>query len=515
MGARGRRPDIDGRRARVLRLLAAAVVLLLLLAIFIPLAGRNQSQLSAYSAHWNDLSQLRDLAKSLGLSSRSLLSGARALSDADPRSSVLVIIGVEKAYTAEEEGAIAAFARAGGNIIVADDFGHGGELLDGLTDRRIGLRTDCLRDLRFQKNPDFVNVKVRLSNSLNFPSVDLMLNRPSALRIEPAFLQQRPTGLFIRYNPEVVANTSVHSWLDTNRNLERDPDEPESPYAVAAFYRLDSDARVLAVSDPGIFVNDMIGRACNRQFVLSVLMSLGQHRSTVIFDESRHAPEGPAAGAGSSALQTATAFAQNPGAILLSFLLCFLLSLFQYTRLPPPDVRRHRDILGEPRLLHFRTPAVSANEFQRLRVAIVEKVRLAYGLTPEEFYPAMLPRLPRMLADPELQRFLDYETWPDLCSFGGALIRAGSWAPPPAPGMYRPEMAPREPVEYSEVELVDEPAKEPIDMERALFGESGGVKIWDPSNRRRDGTDIDSMLYGTGRAGDGEKAHRAAGGGGE
>src|SRR5512137_605043 len=91
-----------GVRALLPRFLAAAALILLLAAVFFPLLDAGESQLSAYSGHWNDLSELRKMATGLGLSSRALLTGPRALSDADPGSSVLVIMGVERAYSAEE-----------------------------------------------------------------------------------------------------------------------------------------------------------------------------------------------------------------------------------------------------------------------------------------------------------------------------------------------------------------------------------------------------------------------------
>jgi len=505
------KPGIDGRRARALRALSAAVLLLLLFALFIPMMGGDESQLSAYSDHWNDISEMRRMVDSLGLASRSLLSGPRALSGADPENSVLVIMGVEKAYTAEERGAIQAFVRVGGNLLIADDFGYGGELLEALTGQHVGLRTEPLRDLRFSKNPDFVSVKVRIQSSLGIPAVDLLLNRPSALRMDALFLQASRPGY--RFNPEVVANASSHAWLDVNQNLERDPDETEMPYPVAAFYTMDGGGRLLAVSDPGIFINDMMGLACNRQFVLSVLINLGRGRSTVIFDESRHSARDPAAVAGSAAVRVATGFLENPAAIFLAILLAFLLSLHQYSGIPVPAPRRHKDALGDPRLLHFRTPDVSPHEFRRLRVAVVEKVRLAYGIAPEEFYPAMLPDLPSMLSDPELQRFLDTESWPDLCSFGRALERAESWTPPPPSTAYRPDLAPRQAVEYAEVELVDDPPGAPLEFDAALLGGTGGVRLWDPGNRLGKRTEVDSLLYG-GTSGSGGSDPRAMSGGG-
>jgi hypothetical protein len=270
---------------------------------------------------------------------------------------------------------------------------------------------------------------------------------------------------------------------------------------------------VFLASDPGLFVNDMMGMACNRQFALSVLMSLGRNRSTVIFDESRHSAEGAAAGAGSAATRVAAGFSGNVAALFLAFLLSFLLSMYQYSGVPDPAPRRHRDVLGDPRLLHFRTPAVSPGEFQRLRVAIVEKVRLAYGMTPEEFYPAMLPRLGAMLSDPELKRFLDYESWPDTYAFARAVQRAGSWAPRSTEPTRIPETPRSEETEYTEVEVVED-ARVP-DSGGALPGGSGAVKIWDPGNRRRDGADVEPVLYGAPPGGAGGRSPAVSGGGGQ
>lgn len=475
--------------ARALRigglLTAAALACLLLL----PLFDAQPAQLSAYSGHWNDLSEVRSLVKGKGLACRAILTGPTELSGLDPGSNVLVIIGVERGYSTDEISRISSFVRSGGALLLADDFGHGGELVRALAGDKVSLLSEHLRDIYFQKNPDFLRARLRAGNPLGLPAQEVMLNRPAALEVQTS--RYAPYS----YDPKVLVNASPHAWLDANGNLVRDADEKEYAYPVAAMLLLDGTGPIIVASDPGLFVNDMFGY--NRFFVNAVVDSLTVDRSGVVFDESRHNPESAAGKMGSGVLRAAAGYAGNPLAIFLTFLFLLLVFGYQYNTLPPRTIRGHQDALDRPRLLHFVSPWVSIREFRRLRVAIVERVRLAYGYSPEDFYPAMLSSIPDLLGDPQLQRFLDYETYPDMISFQQALHGALNWRPPEG-RYYDPTGTgdlPR--IEHPGVEVVEEARSGTLDVE-ALF--DGTVRLWNPAKKGTGGpSDVDSLLYGRGR----------------
>jgi len=472
--------------ARALRIggILAAVALACLL--LLPLFDSQPAQLSAYSDHWNDISEMRGLVKEIGVTCRATLTGPTELVGLDPRSSVLVILGVERGYSSDEISSISSFVRSGGALLLADDFGHGGELVRAIAGDKVSLRSQHLRDIYFQKNPDFLRARLRAGNPLGLPVREVMLNRPAALEVQTS--RYAP----YTYDPKVLVNASPHAWLDNNGNLVRDADEKEYAYPVAAMLLLDGTGPIIVASDPGLFVNDMIGY--NRFFVSSVLDSLTADRSGVIFDESRHNPDGAAGKMGSAALRAAAGYVGNPLAIFLTFLFVLLVFGYQYFALPPRTIRSHRDALDRPRLLHFVSPWVSIREFRRLRVAIVERVRLAYGYSPEDFYPAMLSSLPELLGDPQLQRFLDYETYPDIISFQQALHGSLNWRPQ-AGTYYDPSKAGDGPrIEYPEVEVVEEARSGTLDVD-ALF--DGTTRIWNPAKKGTGGSgDVDSLLYG-------------------
>ena len=489
----------DQRRRRALarrrapHLLAAAAIFAVLGGLLLPLLSTQPSQLSAYSGHWGDLSELREMFQLRGDTVRPLLTGPGELRGAAMHGSLLVVMGIERGYTSDEVWLVRSFINGGGALLLADDFGNSESLLQSVGGSSLSISPVRLRDISYQKNPDYVRVRARTGNSFDLPTSELLLNRPAALQVPSSAFRARNYP-----HLEVFVNASRHAWLDDNGNLARDPDENEYNYAVVAGLMSDQGNPIVVASDPGLFINDMM--AWNRPFVQALVDRLSLDVGQVFFDESRHEPDTAAGKVGTGLLRTAAAYAANPLALFVTFLLLLLAFGYQFAKLPARTIRRHRDALDQPRLMHFAAPWVSIHEFRRLRVAIVERVRLAYGVSPEEFYPAMLPRLPELLGDRELQHFLEYETYPDMGSFQRTLQRALAWRPPcAAPDLY-PQAAPTEAyvVPEQDIEVV-ELADRTLDL-GGLVGD--GTRLWDPGakDRRPGGSDADALLYG-GRTG--------------
>jgi len=422
----------------------AAPVIVVLTALFLPVLGKPQGQLSAYSDHWNDISQFRKMVGQKGLELRCLLTGPKALKLENADTSTLVILGVEKPYSSEELGIISRFVQFGGNLLIADDFGYGNAVLAQITDDTVSFEKKHLRDIYYDKNPSFVRVWSRSLNIFGNSTRELLLNKPAALSLHDAAFRPPNQSATV-----VLASASPNAWLDENNNLVRDIGEKAYAYPVAALYGSSLSPRSITcvISDPGIFVNDMLNRSGNRVFVSELVDYMARGNRTVIIDDSRHAPDSSESITGMALLSAATGFSGNQAAIMFAFVAMFMLFAYQYFRIPPDIIRRHRDTLAEPKLMHFTSGYVETAEFQRLRFAILEKVRLAYGYSSEEFYPAIFPHVPQLLGNPELQQFLSsdpaqyvamrsagaayYGYMPDQMVFSRLLALTHAWTPPP------------------------------------------------------------------------------------
>jgi len=182
------------------------------------------------------------------------------------QNSVLVIMGPTKPFTRSEARGLEDFAQNGGRvIIIADNDGAANALQIG----GMQISKAPLRDfLNFEKRPDFVLLK-DFSPHAMFENVgSILTNYPAAVLIEnyPYYPPWEGYPPWERYHPaQILASSSELSFLDENRNGFPDQGEPIGPHAVIA-----EAGNVIAIADPGIFVNDMIDRANNRQFAVSL-----------------------------------------------------------------------------------------------------------------------------------------------------------------------------------------------------------------------------------------------------
>lgn len=142
----------------------------------------------------------------------------------------------------------------------------------------------------FEKRPDFVLLK-------NFDSHPMVENVSSIITNYPAAVvmtgetEGAPSG---RVSGD-IAWTSTRSFLDLDRDGIRDNEEPAGQFSVIAVRELSENGRMVVIADPGIFVNDMIGRANNRQFAISLFeWATGGGSKPIIFDltHSGYAPAG-------------------------------------------------------------------------------------------------------------------------------------------------------------------------------------------------------------------------------
>ena len=181
---------------------------------------------------------------------------------------LLVIIGPSTIFTKDEIAEIRSFLEAGGTVLLADDFGTGNTLLKGLNvSAQFSGKT--LADLYYySKAPRFPLISVFSPSPITANVTTLVLNRPSYIDITNS---SRVTKL---------ASSSPFSFVDLNGNGRPSPNETINSYPVMAETEIGRGWLIL-VSDPSMFVNEMIDLYDNMQLFRNLLKMGGD---SLMFD---------------------------------------------------------------------------------------------------------------------------------------------------------------------------------------------------------------------------------------
>jgi hypothetical protein len=168
----------------------------------------------------------------------------------EPKSSSLLLIGPSKLFSEREKADILVFISNGGTLVLADDFGTGNELLRGLN---IPIQFDMLllQD-RLVNERNSLMPKIRVTGSGWFEGVEhLVFNYPSTL--------------------SVTGTSKILAWSSTFSYRAWEPVDPSDslragPFPVIAEFKL-GNGRLIAVSDSSLFINSMIDRGGNWEFL--------------------------------------------------------------------------------------------------------------------------------------------------------------------------------------------------------------------------------------------------------
>jgi len=222
-------------RATVAAPLALTALTLALLTALYP----ANVDFSLENPSWNGMSSLAELgAEPVNLAE------AYAL---DPLKYAVLVIGPSKPFSEDEVRALKSFLARGGLVVVADDFGAGNQLLEalGVPARLSG---------RLLVDPLFF---------LNAPQLPLASWGGRRIALNYATVINATAG-------RVLAWSSPFSYLDLNLNGRRDEGEPAGPFPVAVELRV-GPGTLIVVSDSSLFLNSMMGREANRDFLLAIL----------------------------------------------------------------------------------------------------------------------------------------------------------------------------------------------------------------------------------------------------
>ena len=245
---------------RFLTILTVSVVFILTIMVW--LFPENEDY-RVDNPSWNGFEDMKSIALGSPLGSLSDLPDL-------PHDSTLILIPYLD-FTINELNQINSFVIRGGTLVLADDYGHGNQVLEYL-----GL------SVRFS-GYSLIDPWVCYSNHW-FPRITHIIPSYVTTDIE-SLLFNHATCLINVETSDVLALSSVFSFIDSNGNEYLDDDESSGSHAVISLHDL-GNGRIVLISDPSIFLNSMLNFADNLAFVENIAAAT---TSELMIDQS-HLP---------------------------------------------------------------------------------------------------------------------------------------------------------------------------------------------------------------------------------
>jgi hypothetical protein len=230
---------------------AGLVILVSALVLTVHLSTNNL-EFSRYNNGWNGTSQFfagLDRHHSFEVSNPAQLASYR-------ETTTLLIIAPDRQPTDEEIAAYRSFLNQGNTIVLADDFGTGDAIVQGIGSR-ISIIPGNLSSIDRLFADPYSIVVYRISNETPVKSVTrLVLNRPAPLE-----------------GGDTLMATSIMSWIDDNGDRKINTNEVLGKFTVMAADNI-GRGRLVVLSDPSIFINTMQGRDDtwdNKRFISNLI----------------------------------------------------------------------------------------------------------------------------------------------------------------------------------------------------------------------------------------------------
>ena len=254
-------------------LIAAIVVVAFLISV--PLLNTTKEDFSTYNTAWNGASDAKALASSDGYTTRSVFalseigsSGGGVLFMLNPNSSV--------GFSASDASTLQSFVTNGGVLVLANNFGNGNAVLSGLGVLGEARFNGSLLEDNVSKGVDAAHPLITDVNASGSTAGvhELYFNYGTALDVSgtnvTVLARSAPTSYLSTSGANVSATTGAHPVLATFTY---------------------GDGRIVLLSDPSVFINDMLGQADNQQLLTSMLANVtgGNTAVPIMFDESHRA----------------------------------------------------------------------------------------------------------------------------------------------------------------------------------------------------------------------------------
>jgi hypothetical protein len=169
----------------------------------------------------------------------------------------VMFLGPSRRFTSSEATAIASFVRTGGLLVIVDNFGSSNSLLETLG---LPVRFDgrlLVDPLFYQKQPLFPVISDLMPSELSNGVRSLLLDYATVLNVTASG------------TVTVLARSSPFSFLDLNRNGEKNLDEPSGAFPVLAELSFGEGAVVLFTS-PASFANGLIDEQNNGALIQNI-----------------------------------------------------------------------------------------------------------------------------------------------------------------------------------------------------------------------------------------------------
>lgn len=382
----------------------------------------RRTQLSAYSSDWNDVDEFRKALEGEGYDVKSIQSSPTALKDYfnkentydkyeededegdsdipqgyrklagiffewnyndDLTNTALAIIGVERNYTGEEVSAIENYVWQGGNLLLVDDFGYGNVFADEFG---MGFSKYRLYDKNYDKNTAFA----KTTATTPYGSRTVLLNTPSTL------------GNVDRTTH--IMNSNADSFIDKNGDKLEDTDEGGGgfPLCIMDGY---GEGTIIMVSDPGIFINDMLHRYENRAFALDLVKMLLPSGGEVIFDESVHIPPGYFSNGIRGVLAPIYLLKTNVYYnIILIIVVVIVVEFSVFLVRDPVRLFRPRRMKNQASNVRYLKKNLARRD--EIRKIFLEKIRVELGMNRKNFAQLSNDELVRLVNNREISYFL-------------------------------------------------------------------------------------------------------------
>jgi len=247
-----------GLRKFLIILTAALVIMLIITTWFLPL----DEDFRVENPLWNGARDINTdfTAKSL-----------ESLTDlpSSPQGATLLLVPYLSVTTGELEQ-LNRFVTGGGRLILADDYGHGNQVLEYL-----GLETRFSGETLLDPLTNYKNKQ--------FPKITHLEPDPLTANTE-SLVFNHATCLINTADGSTLALSSSFSFLDQNDNGIWEEDEPMGPLPVIYRHYL-GGGQVILVADPSLFINSMKAIDENNSFIQNIVAT-----TTSLYIDQSHLP---------------------------------------------------------------------------------------------------------------------------------------------------------------------------------------------------------------------------------